>query len=149
MRRLILTLAAVFALAGTLATGGLALAKDKQGSGFEARGGRGGDGGWQQRGPSGPPGGWRGPDRGGRGPGGDLERRGPRMEPRYPVPPAAFGPRVRRGGYMPPAYRDGVVSDYGRLRLRPPPRGYAWVRVGGGYALVSTRTGQVFDIVPF
>jgi Ni/Co efflux regulator RcnB len=49
---------------------------------------------------------------------------------------------------MSPDHRGGVVEDYGRYRLRPPPRGYSWVRVGGGYALVSTMTGQVFDVVP-
>jgi Ni/Co efflux regulator RcnB len=42
-----------------------------------------------------------------------------------------------------------VIQDYGRFRLRAPPRGYAWMRTGAGYALVSTATGQVFDVVPY
>ena len=56
---------------------------------------------------------------------------------------------LRQGGYLPPAYENGRIDDYGRYRLRPPPRGYAWVRVGRGYALVSLETGQVFEMVPF
>jgi Ni/Co efflux regulator RcnB len=31
--------------------------------------------------------------------------------------------------------------------LRPPPAGYAWVRVGTGFALISLADGQVFDTV--
>jgi Ni/Co efflux regulator RcnB len=54
----------------------------------------------------------------------------------------------RRGGYLPDGYRGGVISDYQRYRLRPPPHGYGWVRVGGGYALVSLADGQVFDVIP-
>jgi Ni/Co efflux regulator RcnB len=49
---------------------------------------------------------------------------------------------------MPPDYRGAAVDDYGRYRLRPPPRGYAWYRVGGGYALVSIYSGQIFDMIP-
>ena len=33
-----------------------------------------------------------------------------------------------------------------RYRLRPPPHGYNWVRVGDGFALVSPE-GQIFDMV--
>ena len=50
---------------------------------------------------------------------------------------------------MPPEAGGGVVSDLGRYRLRAPPRGYEWVRVDRGFALVSRATGQVFDIVPY
>ena len=55
----------------------------------------------------------------------------------------------RQGSYLPPAYENGRIVDYARYRLRPPPRGYAWVRVGRSYALVSLATGQVFEMVPF
>lgn len=60
-------------------------------------------------------------------------------------PPPNYG--VRRGGQVPPEYRDREVSDYGRHRLRPPPPGYTWVRMGNRYALVSRSTGQIFDVI--
>ena len=56
-------------------------------------------------------------------------------------------PPARRGGVLPDGLRGGVVSDYQRYRLRPPPSGYAWVRVGAGFALISLADGQVFDTV--
>jgi Ni/Co efflux regulator RcnB len=67
--------------------------------------------------------------------------------PGYPYgpPPSRYG--VRRGGMLPPQYRGAVVPDYGRHHLRPPPPGFAWVQMGGGYALVSRETGQVFDVI--
>lgn len=68
---------------------------------------------------------------------------GPRANP-DPYPRA---PAIRPGGYLPPAYRGALVDDYRRFRLRPPPHGYAWVRVGGGFALVSLDDGQIFDMV--
>ena len=137
MNRLLLTLLVALALVGPLAGGG-ASAKD---------GGRGGD------------------DRGRRiygierprpgygDEGGAFERRRGARE--YAPPPIrSFGYEpaptqgVRRGGYMPPDYRGEALGDYGRYRLRPPPRGYAWYRVGGGYALVSIYSGQIFDMIP-
>jgi Ni/Co efflux regulator RcnB len=63
---------------------------------------------------------------------------------RRPVPPG-FG--LRRGGMIPPEYRGAVVPDYGRHRLRPPPPGFAWVRMGDRYLLVSRQTGQIFDVI--
>jgi Ni/Co efflux regulator RcnB len=59
--------------------------------------------------------------------------------------PPGYG--LRRGGLAPPDYRGAEVPDYGRLRLRPPPPGFAWVRMGGRYMLVSRATGQIFDII--
>ena len=61
-------------------------------------------------------------------------------------PPADARP-ARRGGYLPDTYRGALVDDYQRYRLRAPPRGYAWVRVGGGFALVSLDDGRIFDMV--
>ena len=55
---------------------------------------------------------------------------------------------ARRGGYLPDSFRGGVIEDYQRFRLRPPPRGYAWVRVNGGFALVSVGDGRIFDVIP-
>jgi len=78
---------------------------------------------------------------------GRVEEPGPygRGPPGYPAPyPRASG--VRPGGYLPPSYRGAPVEDYRRYRLRPPPRGYNWVRVGDGFALVSP-DGQIFDMV--
>jgi Ni/Co efflux regulator RcnB len=53
---------------------------------------------------------------------------------------------VRRGGYLPPQAPGYVVEDYGRYRLRPPPRGYDWVRVGDDFVLVAP-DGQIFDMI--
>lgn len=78
-----------------------------------------------------------------------MERNAPRrMEPQYnrrleEAPPRA----VRRGGYMSPDSA-GPAVDPGRYRLRTPPRGYSWRRVGGGYALVDEYSGQVLDMAP-
>jgi Ni/Co efflux regulator RcnB len=100
--------------------------------------------------------------RGGYPGGGRWDRPDPRYEPRYDrraeprydpraygPPPGAYAPAPHRGGYLPPQAGGSVIQDYGRFRLRAPPRGYAWMRTGGGYALVSTATGQVFDVVPY
>jgi Ni/Co efflux regulator RcnB len=59
------------------------------------------------------------------------------------VPP---GHRWERGHrYDGPIY---VVHDYGRYRLRPPPRGYHWVRDDDGqYLLVAIATGVILDMV--
>lgn len=68
---------------------------------------------------------------------------GPR--PTYMRPPGDGG--RRSGAYLPDNYRGGVVDDYRRYRLRPPPQGYAWVRMGNGFALVEMDSGRVFDRV--
>ena len=156
MRRLILTLAAAFAIAASLEASG-AVAKDGRG-GWEQRGGGGNRGQGAERGG----GRWRdaaAPDRGrrndrgrerGRDDRGRDDRGGPRWErprPNADAPPrGAYG--VRRGGVLPPQAEGRRVEDPARYRLRTPPRGYNWVRVPGGYALVDGRTGQIFDMVP-
>ena len=58
------------------------------------------------------------------------------------VPP---GHRWERGHrYYGPTY---VVRDYRTYRLRPPPRGYHWVRGDDGqYLLVAIATGIILDI---
>ncbi|EJL29610.1 putative integral membrane protein [Caulobacter sp. AP07] len=55
----------------------------------------------------------------------------------------------RRGGYLPPYYRSEtyVIHDYGYYRLRPPPRGYYWYRTGNDYVLAAIATGLIFDII--
>ena len=67
---------------------------------------------------------------------------GPR--PNYMGPPP--GVSARRG-YAPDSYRGGVVDNYRRYRLRPPPQGYDWVRMGNGFALVERGSGRIFDRV--
>ena len=168
MKRLIRTLLAALLASSLLAGPALADRKD--------RGDRGG-GGWERReraygGPreyrSGDRGEYRG-DRGRdyRGDEGRRDRyetrgsRGDRWDddgPRRPSygnpgppafsrnqPPPGYG--LRRGGIAPPSYRGAIVPDYGRHRLRPPPPGFAWVRAGDRYLLVSRQTGQIFDVI--
>ena len=67
--------------------------------------------------------------------------------PVYPHRPPPPGYGVRRGGLIPPQYRGAIVPDYGRHRLRPPPPGFAWVRMGDRYMLVSRSTGQIFAVI--
>lgn len=140
MKRLLLTLIAAATVAGPL-PGSTAFARD---------GDR--DGGWENRQ-------WRAADGPGRGRG--PERRDDQLQDRrfeeredgrnyYGPPPGAYAPPraygLRRGGYLPPQARGSEVEDYGRYRLRPPPRGFRWVRVGGAYALVGP-DGQIFDMI--
>jgi Ni/Co efflux regulator RcnB len=75
----------------------------------------------------------------------DERRRRDEAGPRDigPGPPQAA---PRRGGYLPDNYRGAFVDDYERYRLRPPPRGFTWVRMGDGFALVGP-DGRVFDMV--
>lgn len=50
------------------------------------------------------------------------------------------GGRIPRGqGY--------VVSDYRRHGLRPPPRGYHWVRDGNDYILAGIASGLISGII--
>ncbi|MDO9471770.1 MAG: RcnB family protein [Caulobacter sp.] len=76
----------------------------------------------------------------------------------YGPPPAAYYGRPayrpgyaawRRGAYLPPSYRDRgyVVYDYGRYGLRPPPRGYYWYRDGNDYLLAALATGLILDVI--
>lgn len=78
------------------------------------------------------------------------QRVDPRYDPRgYAPAPNAYGAPPRRGGYLAPDSDRGPVQDYARQHLRPPPRGYEWVRTPSGMALVSQSTHQVFDVVPY
>jgi Ni/Co efflux regulator RcnB len=141
MSRLFRTFAVVAALA--CLTGGGAFAREhRDGGDHQERGDRGG--GHEERGGRDRGGG----DRGGPPPwarGGGRFERAPGPEA-YGPPPGYYPPR--RGGYLPPQARGGVVQDYGRYRLRQPPRGYAWVRSGRATMLMDMNTGQVFDVIP-
>jgi len=76
---------------------------------------------------------------------------------RFVTPPQAYGydnpqnehrhRHWQRGQYMSPYVRTYVVYDYGRYRLRPPPRGFVWVRADNDYLLVASATGVVFDVI--
>lgn len=93
-----------------------------------------------------------------RGPPARYERREePDRGRRYDDRPPAYAPSYmrepgpRRGGgyggnYAPESSRPASVDDYQRYRLRPPPRGFGWVRMGNGFALVGP-DGRVFDRV--
>lgn len=166
MKRLLLTLAAMAAVAGPMAMAGDASAQDR------GRGGRdhdrhdGGrwDGGRHDdrrdrdygRHDNGRHNGWDHRDRrwdNGRHNGYYYNNRWS-----YGAPPAHYYGRPgyrpgytawRRGGYLPPYYRGGayVIHDYGYYRLRPPPRGYYWYRAGNDYVLAAITTGLIFDII--
>lgn len=55
----------------------------------------------------------------------------------------------RRGAYLPSYYRsnDYRIYDYGRYRLRPPPRGYYWYRSGDDFLLAAIATGLIFEVI--
>ena len=76
----------------------------------------------------------------------------------YGPPPAAYYGRPgyspgyrawRRGDYLPGYYRDSYRDvDWRYYRLRPPPRGYHWVRDDRGeYLLVGIATGLILGTI--
>ncbi|WP_374468249.1 RcnB family protein [Phenylobacterium sp.] len=144
MKRLLAIFLAAATVAGPLATApALALDGDR----WAQRGDR-GRGGYDAPGRR-----WGADDRGpGPGRGRGPERRYERDDGRnyYGPPPGAYAPPraygLRRGGYLPPEARGSAIEDYGRHRLRPPPRGFRWMRVDGAYALVGP-DGQIFDMI--
>jgi Ni/Co efflux regulator RcnB len=173
MRRLTALLAAIAIAAGPLAAGGAAVGKERREERREQAPapGRGDAGRWGpgRQGPAQGPQGYRGEEYRG-GPAGydprsypqAIPRADPRMDPRggyradprydpraYAAPPSYGGGAAHRGGYLGPSSRGEVIQDPGRLRLRPPPRGYQWVQTPRGWAMVSQSTGQVFDVVPY
>jgi len=72
-----------------------------------------------------------------------------------PPPPSYWGRpgfrpdyrRWQRGAYLPPHYHSYVIEDYPRYRLRPPPRGYHWVRANDDYVLAAIATGLILDVI--
>jgi Ni/Co efflux regulator RcnB len=64
---------------------------------------------------------------------------------RGPGPSRAF----QRGERLPSRYRHevNVVHDWRGQHLRPPPRGYHWVRTGPDFALVAISSGVISRIV--
>lgn len=134
MRRLLLTFAALAAAGPLAVAAGEALADpkpDRGGRGRIEREARSDDRGWER-------------DRRG------YERQGRRQE--RALPPgrgrsAAPPPGWRRGAYLPPAYRGERVYAFDRHRLRPPPAGYAWYRVGEDFLLTQMVSGMVVEVV--
>lgn len=68
---------------------------------------------------------------------------GPAYYHRPPPPPRYYGHWERGHRYY---GGNTVVYDYGSYRLRPPPRGYQWVRENNDFLLVAVATGIIFDI---
>lgn len=146
-KRLILTLAAVTALAASPLAADLAFAKDRGGR-EDGRGdgrgrGRGGDGPRFERRGSPDDRGYERRDYERR----DYDRRDYDRPPRGDSRGDYGPPMARPGGRIPPEYRGPPVYDYPRYRLRPPPAGYAWRRMGDAFVLTD-REGRIFDVIP-
>lgn len=125
-------------MAVSVASSGLALAKDKgdrDDRGRNERADRGGND--ERREYNG-----RGPD--GRGPPG-LRKKEERREG------AGAGPQhsYYRGDRLPIEYRHRtyVVDDWRGHRLSAPPRGQQWVQIGGDYVLIAIATGIIVQLL--
>lgn len=114
-----------------LTTGSFALAAPDQGRGDHDRDRRGHDRGHDDHRSHGGDRRWHGDDRRY-----GYQQRGPR----YYGPPHRWERGHRYDG---PTY---VVRNYGYYRLRPPPRGYHWVRANNDYLLVAVATGIILDV---
>ena len=70
------------------------------------------------------------------------------MTGRYMRPHGYYRHSWRRGDRLPEGYRAAayVIPDPVAYRLRPPPRGYYWVRVDGNAVLAAVATGVVVDV---
>jgi Ni/Co efflux regulator RcnB len=68
---------------------------------------------------------------------------------RYVRPAGYREYRWYQGAHLPRAYYAPryVVRDYSAYRLRPPPRGYHWVRVDNDVVLAAITTGLVMQVV--
>jgi Ni/Co efflux regulator RcnB len=70
------------------------------------------------------------------------------MTGRYVRPHGYHSHAWRRGDRLPPSYRASayVIPDAAVYHLRPPPRGYYWVRVDNNAVLAAVATGVVVDV---
>lgn len=70
------------------------------------------------------------------------------MTGRYVHPHGYYRHSWRRGDRLPPDYRASayVIPDAAVYHLRPPPRGYYWVRVDDNAVLAAVATGVVVDV---
>lgn len=84
-----------------------------------------------------------------RGPPPKEEHHGHYLAPRY-EPPRGYEHRAwARGQVLPRDYyaERYVIVDYGHYGLRPPPRGYHWVRVDNDVVLVAITSGVIADVM--
>jgi Ni/Co efflux regulator RcnB len=67
---------------------------------------------------------------------------------RYERPHGWHAHHWRRGERLPPSYREQpyVIPNAAVYHLRPPPRGYYWVRVDNNAVLAAVATGVVLDV---
>ncbi|MFD1556055.1 RcnB family protein [Paraburkholderia silviterrae] len=65
-------------------------------------------------------------------------------------PPDMPAPQWHKGDRVAPEFRDRqyVVEDWREYHLKPPPRGYHWVGVGGQYYLVRNSNWTVERVGP-
>jgi Ni/Co efflux regulator RcnB len=76
--------------------------------------------------------------------GNDRDHHYYRPGPRYHGRPGYRHAHWSRGHrYYGPTY---VVRNYGYYRLRPPPRGYHWIRADNDFLLVALTTGIILDV---
>jgi Ni/Co efflux regulator RcnB len=68
---------------------------------------------------------------------------------RYVRPSGYYHHSWRYGDHLPRAYygRRYIVNDYYAYRLRPPPRGYHWVRIDNDVVLAAIASGLVVQAV--
>lgn len=147
MRRFRPLIALAAAVLAVLPLGSVAAAGEHGwGRGDHGHGGDRGGHGWRHGEGGGPPPGWGRGEHGGRHamPPPGYYPAAPRA---YYPPRSTYGGYLRRGGHLPPGVRGEVVPDLGRYRLRPPPPGYDWVRVGNAFLLMNRETGQIFDMI--
>ncbi|MBO9098591.1 MULTISPECIES: RcnB family protein [unclassified Rhizobium] len=53
-----------------------------------------------------------------------------------------------RGHRLSPSDRNHAVPlDYTRYRLKTPPHGYRWVRIGGSFLMVGSTSGLILSVV--
>lgn len=66
------------------------------------------------------------------------------------MPPGQAKKHWSRGEYMPRGYvveRTYYIAEPARYRLRTPPPGYRWVRVGNDVYLAQTETGLIAEVI--
>ena len=78
-----------------------------------------------------------------------VQRAPVRYHGAYQRPNGYYSHRWVRGDRLPAPYyaHPYRVADYGVWGLRPPPRGYHWVRVDGDAVLAAIATGIVLETV--
>lgn len=67
----------------------------------------------------------------------------------YHAPPGYRHHYWKRGGRLPRAYYAPryVIHHHHVYHLRPPPRGYHWVRVGNDAVLAAVATGLIMEVI--